>query len=153
MFAHPVRQRQLFVKCQVIHHAALKRFAFGSIVYGMYVRSDGYSLKLEGLLLSERHIVLNGLIGIPVAVDVFRHPGAHTCGAIVKACLRNGIVSMGVTCIEYNIVVSLIVKSGISSIHTVCARLFQPWIVHIDVGRVAIIGRTKLVVNAGDRLR
>ena len=89
-----------------------------------------------------------GFIRIPIAINVFGHPCAHACCTIVEAGLSNGIVGASVTCIEYDVVMSLIVKTCVACIHTVRARLLQSGVVNIDICRVAIIDGAKLVVDA-----
>ena len=115
----------------------------------MYVLGCGYGLKLEGFVLSEGHIILHGFIRVPIAIDVFGHPRAHACRTVVEAGLRNGIIGASITCIEYDVVMSLIVKTSVACIHTMRARLLQSWVVDINVGRIAIVDSAKLVVDAG----
>ena len=104
---------------EVAHHGARHLIGVGGEVCRVEIVGRTRALQLESLLLAQGSGVLQGSIGVPVAVNVLRCPLGGARVALVLTCVGNGAIRASVSRAERDIAVRAVVLIGVIPIDAV----------------------------------
>lgn len=152
VFVDAVGQAEPFAEPQVVHDAARQFLGVGGVVHRVDEGAGRARLELEGLVAAEGQRELHRGVGVPVAVDVLGHPGADTRLSVVVARLGHGAVGVAEVGVDGQVAVRGLPEAGELQAGVVGGGPAQARVVDVDVGRVAVVDRAELVVEARHRL-